>query len=192
MSHQSFPRTAAIALSAPVFALGTLIHATPASAANPLQCGTNVTDYTDPATPGGTVPFTLTADIDTDASKVASVQFTSEVVGQKGNTTLYSAVVTPTSSAPVTATGGLWYYESPAGSNANKTGVATLVTTVTRAEGTYITTFAMDPVCNPGNLLRPTNVFQATGPRTVVFVATGQTTGVPGQPTKFTMDRAAS
>ncbi|MFF7635980.1 hypothetical protein ACFZB9_22965 [Kitasatospora sp. NPDC008050] len=73
--------------------------------------------------------------------------------------------------------------QEPNGPNPAKTGVANFTTTVTTADGSkYVSNFSVvEPVCNPGNKAKPSNVFQLKGDVTLTYTpAGGSPTSIPG------------
>lgn len=143
-------------------------------AVHPGQCGGNVSDYTLAPGVGGSVAFVLSGPYTQDGTKVKSVKFNEDLS------------LTVVSTDPTATAQGAWLFEQPNGVNPGKKGVATFVTVVTRAEetqqgavnATYQSVFTVtEPVCNPLNALRPTDVFQLRGDRTVTYTTSDPTTG---------------
>ncbi|MFI9200880.1 hypothetical protein [Streptomyces sp. NPDC053048] len=122
-------------------------------------------DYTEAPGAGGSVAFVMSAPITQAGTKVKSVQFNAD----------NKLTVIPVDSTA--KADGAWTLEEPNGPNVHKKGVVNFLTRVATTDGkTYVTVFTVnEPVCNPGNTAKPTNVFQIRGDRTLtVFEANGQ------------------
>ncbi|MFJ7209774.1 hypothetical protein ACIQWR_40385 [Streptomyces sp. NPDC098789] len=158
----------------------TLLGLAPSSAlaAQPGQCLGGPSDLVDAPGVGGSAAFVMGAPVTSDGTKVKSVKFNSDT----------SLTVVSTDSTATQVVGG-WAWEGPNGPNPAKKGVANFVTLVTRLEpgqdgtpgavtATYQTVFTVtNPLCNPGNLVKPTNVFEIIGTRTTTYTARDSATG---------------
>ena len=168
MTNRNLLKTATAIGTSAVLGLACLAAVAPPAAAYPGQCGGSASDYINAPGAGGSVAFVLSTPVTQPGTQVKSVQF--NAAGALSVTPL-----DPTE----TAVGG-WTFEQPNGTNPNKTGVVTFATIVTTANKTVNQTVytVPVPVCNPENLLNPTNVFQIKGDRTTVV------TKFQGQPSR--------